>query len=79
MPIESTEELQDALLELLESVAALDAGDRDEIPTIDDETLEPFEGVDVETYRSAGVLTRDQGLVLRFDDAYFQITIVRSR
>lgn len=41
-------------------------------------------GVDVEdlsvrSFRDAGVLTRDEGLVLRVGDAEFQVTVVRSR
>lgn len=41
-------------------------------------------GVDVEdlsvrSFRDAGVLTRDEGLVLRVGEAEFQVTVVRSR
>jgi len=36
-------------------------------------------GPDVRTFAEAGVLTRNRGLVVRFDQVEFQVTLVRSR
>jgi len=35
--------------------------------------------VEAGTYGNVGMMTRDDGLVLRFGDAEFQITIVKTR
>ena len=44
------------------------------------ESFDPDGIREVGTFEEAGVLTRDQGLVVRMDDGTeFQITIVRSR
>ena len=38
------------------------------------------EGMEVETYEEAGMLTRDEGLVLKTEDgSEYQITIVQSK
>ena len=67
--------LQDALKNLLDQIAFMDAEDREEAGL----------GVDmpeirrVSTFEEEGVLTRDAGLVIRTRDAEFQMTIIRSR
>ena len=37
------------------------------------------DSIDVNTFKDAGLLTKDCGLVLRLGDRVFQITIVRSK
>ena len=68
-------ELQDALKNLLEEIAFMDAKDRDEAGVGDE--LADIERVS--TFEEDGVLTRDAGLVIRVQDVEFQVTILRSR
>lgn len=38
------------------------------------------EGIEVRTYEEEGILTRDEGLVIRTEDgSEYQVTIVRSK
>ena len=64
-------EMQDALIRLLEDEAMSDyftAGESE------------VDVRDIETFKDAGVLTNNAGIVLRLmDGSEFQITIVRSR
>ena len=46
----------------------------------EDGDLEGLVGVELDEFKSAGILTRDAGLVIRLKDgSEFQITVVRSR
>lgn len=51
---------------------------KEAIATLCEEDAPPEE-LKVRTYRQAGLLTNDRGLVVRIDNAEFQVTIVRSR
>ena len=54
--------------------------DRDDMERMAAEAVEEFADADVRSYEDAGVLTRDQGMVVRLaSGAEFQITIVRSK
>jgi hypothetical protein len=50
--------------------AVYQAGQEHEFPEIQ---------ADVQTFAEAGVMTRDEGLVIRLGDREFQVTIVQSR
>ena len=67
--------LQNALKNLLEEIAFMDAEDRQDAGLDDD-----LAGIEhVRTFEEEGVLTRDAGLVIHTRDGDFQLTIVRSR
>jgi hypothetical protein len=70
------QELQDALHTVLSDATVANFDDSPEI-----ELPAELEQVDsVETYRDAGILTTDAGVVVRTKDGReFQISIVRSR
>jgi len=78
----TSSDLQKALQALL-SAAAWQAGDLVEGDFIDDEDagelVQELDASVCETFADAGVLTSDQGLVLRLEDgSEFQITIQQS-
>lgn len=68
-------------------------GEQDEFEDMDEEEFETFlaDAIDeyaeendaprtrIRTFREAGLLTGNKGLVVRIGDAEFQLTIVRSR
>lgn len=67
-------ELQDALMTLLEEVANMDDDERADVG-ISDETI-----LRVRTFADEGLLTDNAGLVVTArDGSQFQITIVKSR
>ena len=71
-------EFQDALADLFEQLLAAREDHDDPLADLADELS--AEIVDVRTYREAGVLTTDRGLVIECaDGAELQITIVHSR
>jgi hypothetical protein len=59
---------EEALEELLTQALEDFADENDEVPRLR-----------IRTFEEAGVLTRNRGLVLRIDDAEFQVQVVRSR
>ncbi|CAG0985914.1 hypothetical protein PHYC_02022 [Phycisphaerales bacterium] len=84
----TTAEIQDALLNLIENAVCaretIDEGDDPDISDLADiasdiaENAQGFETVT--TFEAAGLLTRNEGLVLRLaDGGEFQVTIVQSR
>lgn len=71
------EQMQDRLVELLESVSVMDDEDRAEAGI--EELAEPFEDAITRTFAEAGVLTMDSGLTVRLaDGSEYQVTVVRS-
>ncbi len=64
MPLQSIEEVQDKILEIL-----------DEYPWEE----EGFPDVRFDTFANAGLLTDNRGIVARFGNDEFQMQIVRSR
>ena len=69
-------ELQDALMNLLDAALCADEETRDEMG-VDDALAEVRK---VRTYDDVGMLTKDAGLVITTaDGSEFQVTIVQSR
>ena len=69
--------LQEGMRALLDEALAVALGD---IPEDEIEMPEAFSDlIRVESFEDAGLLSAEPGIVLRFKDAEFQLSIVRSR
>ncbi len=60
-------------------VVMLDNNLSEAIHDLEDDDSSQGRKVEIRTFREAGVLTNDDGLVLRVGNREFQITIIRSK
>jgi hypothetical protein len=65
--------------EIVANTILADEGDDDPNDERLDELIDMLQSVRVDTFRDAGVLANNHGLVVTVGDAEFQLTIVRSR
>ena len=72
MSKQTARSMQDNLLHLLTEMANMDEEDRSEC---DMDCAEFLEGAQITTYRDAGIMTTDKGLVIEVGRVTFQITI----